>query len=133
MIRPYLSGIINNHKTQGKWRIHSGNTIAEHKTQSQWKVQLTMEINFIYSKDFDETRTMRAKSNNVEIMMGSETNEIIEELLKSFLQRYQEGLEGSMRGSEFIFDRVDPLYYDLNKVSLSRGGSYIDFPESLKK
>ena len=132
MIRPYLSGIINNHKTQGKWRIHSGNTIAEHKTQSQWKVQLTMEINFIYSKDFDETRTMRAKSNNVEIMMGSETNEIIEELLKSFLQRYQEGLEGSMRGSEFIFDSVDPLYYDLNKVSLSRGGSYIDFPESLK-
>ena len=132
MIRPYLSGIINNHKTQGKWRIHSGNTIAEHKTQSQWKVQLTMEINFIYSKDFDETRTMPAKSNNVEIMMGSETNEIIEELLKSFLQRYQEGLEGSMRGSEFIFDSVDALYYDLNKVSLSRGGSYIDFPESLK-
>ena len=32
---------------------------------------------------------MHAKSNNVEIMMGSETNEIIEELFKSFLQRYQ--------------------------------------------
>ena len=31
-----------------------------------------------------------------------------------------------MRGSEFIFDSVDALYYDLNKVSLSRGESYID-------
>ena len=31
MIKPYLSHIINDHKTQGKWRIHSGNTIAEHK------------------------------------------------------------------------------------------------------
>ena len=29
MIRPYLSDIINNHKTQGKWRFHSGNTITE--------------------------------------------------------------------------------------------------------
>ena len=36
-----------------------------------------------------------------------------------------------MRGSEFIFDSVDALYYDLNKISLSRSGSYIDFPEWL--
>ena len=52
-----------------------------------------MAINFISSKDSDETCTTRAKSNNVEIMMRSETKEIIEELFKSFLQRYQEGLE----------------------------------------
>ena len=37
-----------------------------------------------------------------------------------------------MRGSEFIFDSVDALYYDLNKISLSRGGSYIDSPKWLK-
>ena len=65
-----------------------------------------MAINFISSKDSDETRTMYAKSNNVEIMMGSETDEIIEERFKSFLQRYQEGLEESMRRSEFIFDSI---------------------------
>ena len=132
MIRPYLNDIINDHKTQGEWRIHSGNRITKHKTQSEWKIQLTMAINFISSKDSDETRTMHAKSNNVEIMMGSETNEIIEELFKSFLQRYQEGLEESMRGSEFIFDSVDALYYDLNKISLSSGESYIDSPEWIK-
>ena len=33
-----------------------------------------------------------------------------------------------MKGSDFKFDRVDVPYYDLNKVSLSRGGSYIDSP-----
>ena len=59
-------------------------------------------------------------------------NEFIEELFKSFLQKYQEGLEESMRGSEFIFDSVDALYYDLNRISLSRGGSYIDSPKWLK-
>ena len=48
-----------------------------------------MAINFISSKDFDETRTMHTKDNNVEIMMGSETDEIIENLFESFLQKYQ--------------------------------------------
>ena len=37
-----------------------------------------------------------------------------------------------MRGSEFNFDRVDVLYYNLNKIRLSRGGSYIDSPKWLK-
>ena len=92
-----------------------------------------MTINFVFSKkDSDETRTMRIKSNNIEIMMDSQTNEIIEELFKSLLERYQEGLEESKRGSEFIFDSVDALYYDLNKVNLNRGGSYIDSPVWLK-
>ena len=75
---------------------------------------------------------MRAKSDNIEIMMGSKTDEIIEGVFKPLLQRYQESLEESMRVSEFIFDGVDALYYDLNKVSLSRGTSYIDSPEWLK-
>ena len=51
-----------------------------------------MSINFISSKDSDETRDMHTKNNNVEIMVGSETDEIIKELFKSLLQRYQEGL-----------------------------------------
>ena len=66
------------------------------------------------------------KSNNIEIMIGSDTNEVIEELLKSLLQKYQENLKEKMRGSEFVFDGVNMLYYDLNKISLNRGGSYID-------
>ena len=37
-----------------------------------------------------------------------------------------------MRGSEFVYDSVDVLYYNLNKFTLSRGGSYIDSPKWLK-
>ena len=37
-----------------------------------------------------------------------------------------------MKGSEFAYDSVDALYYNLNKVSLSRGGSYLDSPKWLK-
>ena len=61
------------------------------------------------SKDSDETCTRHTKSNNMEIMTGNETDEIIRELFESLLQRYQEGLEGSMRGSEFVFDSIGLL------------------------
>ena len=35
-----------------------------------------------------------------------------------------------MRGSDFIFDCVDLLYYKCRKINPNRGGSYIDSPES---
>ena len=132
IIKPYLIDIINEHKTHGLVRYHSGNKSWQEETSSECKIQLTMAINFISSKDSDETRPMHTKSNHVAIMIGSETDEIIEDLFESFLQKYQEGLEESMRGSEFVYDSVDVLYYNLNKVSLSRSGSYIDSPKWLK-
>ena len=88
--------------------------------------------NFISSKDPDEIRTMRTKSNNAEILMGNETDEIIEELFESLLQKYQEVLEEKMRGNEFVFDIVYLLHYNLYKISSNRGGSYIDSPKWLK-
>ena len=88
-----------------------------------------MAINVISSKDSDETQIVHSKSDNIEIMMGSETDEIIEELFKPLLQRYQEGLEESMKRIEFIFGSVNILYYNLNKMNLNHGGSYIDTPK----
>ena len=89
IIIPYLIDKINEHKTHGLARYHSHNKSWLEKTSSEWKIQLTMAINFISSKDSDETRTMHTKSNNVEIMIGSETNENIRNLFKSFLRKYQ--------------------------------------------
>ena len=65
-------------------------------------------------------------------MIGSETDEIIEELFESLLKRYQEEFEEKMRGTEFIFDGADLLYYKLHRICLNRGESYIDSPEWLK-
>ena len=79
-----------------------------------------------YSKDSEENRTMHSKSDNIEILVGNETDEIIEDLFDSLLQRYQKGLEEQMKGSKFIFDNVDSLYYKIHKISLNRGGSHID-------
>ena len=104
MIRPYLSDIINDHKTPKKLRVHSGNELIDYETYQcgEWKMQLIMLINLISSKDSDETHNMHTKTNNIEIMMGSKTDDIIEEVFESLLQKYQEGLEESMKGSGFI-------------------------------
>ena len=75
---------------------------------------------------------MYSKSDNVEIMMGNEADDIIKELFESFKKRYQEELETKMKGSQFAFESVDLLYCSLHKISLNRGGSYIDSPEWLK-
>ena len=65
-------------------------------------------------------------------MIGSDTNDVINDLFKSILQRYQENLEEKMKSSEFVFDGVNVLYYDLNKIILNRVGSYIKSPEWLE-
>ena len=75
---------------------------------------------------------MHTRSDNKEIMNGSDTDEVIEELFESFLQKYEQNLEEKMKGSEFEFDGVNFLHYDFNKISLNRGGLYIDSPKWLK-
>ena len=47
------------------------------------------------------------------------------------MQRYQEVLEESVKGSEFLFDSVDLLEYILDKIGLNRRGSYVDPPKLL--
>ena len=107
--------------------------IIDYKSKGEWKIQLTAQINFISLRpDSDETRVMHTRSNNEEFMNSSDTDEIIKELFKSLLQRYQENLQEKMRGSDFAFDGVNFLYYDFNKISINKGGSYIDSPKWLK-
>ena len=88
-----------------------------------------MRIIFVSSLGTNEIHIMHTKSDNIEIMNGTETNEPINELFNSFLRRYQEGLETKMKRSGYIFERVDLLEYHFHKISLNRGSSYINFPE----
>ena len=75
---------------------------------------------------------MYTQSDNVEILISTKTDDIINELFKYFFKRYQEGLETKMKGNKFVFDSIDLLYYRLLNISLNRGGSYIDSPKWLK-
>ena len=52
-------------------------------------------------------------------MICVDTNETIEKLFESLLQRYQEGLEESMKGNDFIFDYVESLNYIFHNIDLN--------------
>ena len=116
LIEQYLADLINDYKNKG-----------------EWKIQLTVEINFISLRtDSNETSVMHTKSDNVEISIGNDTSDVVKELFKSFLQRYQESLQEKMRGSEFEFDGVSLLYCNFNKISLNTGGSYRESAKWIK-
>ena len=77
LIEKYLRKLINYYKSKG-----------------EWKVQLIAGISFIYLKPgSEETRIMHTRSDNEEFKKGSDTNEIIEGLFESFLQKYEENLQ----------------------------------------
>ena len=97
------------------------------------EITINSRNNFISLKPVsDETRIMHTRSDNEKLMTGSDTDEIIKGLFESFLQKYEENLQQKMKGSDFEFDGVNFLYYDFNKISISRSGPYIDSPKWLK-
>ena len=116
LIKPYLYDLINVHKAKG-----------------EWKIQLSAEISFISQKpNSNEIRVMFTRSTPEEFMFGSETEEVAEKLIMSILQKYQDNLQDKMKGSDFIFNGINYLYYDLNRITVSKGGSYIESPKWLK-
>ena len=65
-IRPYLKDIINNLKKS-----------------DTCKIQLTIANNFFSSIDNGEERLMHSESDNIEIMISNEEDEVIKELFDS--------------------------------------------------
>ena len=64
-------------------------------------------------------------------MQGSDTDDIIKEIFKSFLHNYQEQLK-IINGSKFVFEKVQLRDFKLHRVRLKRGGSYMKSPEWLE-
>ena len=116
LIKPYLYDLINVYKAKG-----------------EWKLQLSAKISFVSQKpDSNEICIMYTRSTPEEFMIGSETEEVTEKLIMSILQKYQDNLQNKMKGSDFIFNGINYLYYDLNRITISKAGSYIESPKWLK-
>ena len=116
LIKPYLYDLINVYKAKG-----------------EWKLQLSAEISFVSQKpDSNEIRIMCTRSTPEEIITGCQTEEVAEKLIMQLLQKYQDNLQNKMKGSDFIFNGINYLYYDLNRITISKGGSYIESPKWLK-
>ena len=115
-IRPHVSDLINDLKTI-------------RNNSNEWKIQINMHVNFVSSNDTGEIRTIFVWSDNEEIRLGNETDDIIKGLINSFLNNYQKEEIILRNGSNFVFESVDLLSYHIHKTNLKRGKSYIKSPE----
>ena len=113
MIIPYLVELINKKKNNS----------------SEYKIQLSMGINFMSINDKERTRTFHVKSDNKEIILDNDTNDIINELIESFFHKYQKKENILRNGSNYIFESVDILSINFHKIDLKRGKSYIKSPQ----
>ena len=110
VIKPYLSDLINDHK-------------AIETSSNEWKIQINMHINFVSSNDTGEIRTIFVWSDNEEIRLGNETDDIIKRLINSFLNNSQKEELILRNGRNFVFESFGLLSYHIHKTSLKRGNS----------
>ena len=129
MVRRYLRDL-NDHKIPMKL---TDKAINDETKFGEWKIQLIMLNNCTSSKKFEETCPIYSANVPVEILMGSDTDDIIEELFETILQRFEEARETSnKKRSEFIHESVELLYYYFHKIDMKRGESYIESSKWLK-
>ena len=74
---------------------------------------------------------MHSKSDNIEIRISDEADEVIKELFDSLENRYKNNFE-SVEGMEFVFDYVQLLYCECHKISPNPGGTYINSSDWIK-
>ena len=113
MIIPCLADLINDHKNI-------------RNESNEWEIQLNMGVNFISSNVTGEISHLQ--SDNEEIRLGNETNEIINRLIESFLSNCQNEEKRLRNGSSFVFESIDLLAYHIHKTNLKRGKSCIKSP-----
>ena len=110
MIRPYLRDLIKEHiptmefintdnTNNGNNNANNGNNSNNNNNnnnnRAEWKIQLTMQNSCISTRSFEETRTIHTKSEPLEIFMGSYTEDVIDKLFNTLLQRFQLAQETS--------------------------------------
>ena len=113
--------MINDHRSTTK--LNNGS----HPEPEEWKIQLVMQNNCISTKNFDDTHTVYSASKPADAFMGSNTDETIDTLFDTLLQRFQQAIETSNdNGSRFTHESVAFLYYYFMKIDIKRAKSYIE-------
>ena len=59
---------------------------------------------------------MYSKNNNVKIMVGIKTFDIITEFIASIIIKFQDGSDELMNGSAFLFNSIGTAWYKFHKI-----------------
>ena len=74
------------HEYFDKIKTYLKDMMDDYKSKGEWKKQLVMRVIFVSFKNKNETQVIHTKSDNVKIMNGTDINEAMNELIKSFIR-----------------------------------------------
>ena len=125
MIRPCLRDLIDGHKPTME--------LNNNDKYGEWKIQLVMQNKCICSKSFEDICDVYSASKPVETFMGADTDDTIDRLFDTLLQRFQKAIETSHgNGSGFTHGNVALLYYYFMKIETRRTEWHIESVPWLK-
>ena len=101
--------------------------IDENKVYEQ-KIQLDLGFNMLHMSDSRKI-THFSRSDNIIYMPSSNTNEIIDQLLTSLHEKFDDDLVLSRESSSFVYKNVEECNIHFHKIDLRRGAWFIDTPE----
>ena len=89
-----------------------------------------MQNNFISDKNFEDTRTIYSASKPVDVFMGSDTENAIDTLFNTILERIRKAIGTSNeKGTKFTHEIVALLYHYFQKIDIRRGESCMVSPD----
>ena len=111
IIRPFLRDLINEHKPIDESNDNDESNDDDDDDDSdraEWKTQLRLQNNCVSTKYFEDTCTIYTKSEPepIEIIMGSDTNNVINRIFHTTLKRFQQAIKASIEGSKFTHESV---------------------------
>ena len=77
-----------NNKNNNDNNNNNNNNNNSNNDRREWKIMLRMCIKCISTKGFNETRTMHPKSRQVEVYMGSDTENVMDTLFNTLLIQF---------------------------------------------
>ena len=111
-------GKVNNNNNNNNNNSNNNNN----NNRAEWKIQLTIQNSCISTRSFEKSCTVYIESEALEIFMGSDTNDVIDRLFNT-------KETSNKRGSEFIPDSVELLYYHFQRIDIIGAESYIMPPD----
>ena len=116
----------NNNNNNSSNNKNNSNNNNNNNNRAKSKIQLIIKNTFISVKDFGDTCTVYSASKPVEIFVGSNTENVIDTLFNTILNRIQQLIETSYeRRSRLTHDSVGLLYYYFQRIDIRRGETYI--------
>ena len=104
--------------------------IDEKKTPSH-KIQIVIAINLIHLTKSDRI-IFYVKSKNIECHLSDNSEDILNQLIDSFLEYFHDKLMICRTDSSYAFESVEELSIRFHKIDLRRGSSYVPIPDWLE-